>query len=367
MSKAVIVGAGKTGRGFIARLIHKDYDEIIFIDKNADLVNELNSRGGFNVNFFGGERESVKITNYKAETWENADLEDAELILVSVGGSNLCDVGASLKSKLKDGTKYFIITCENASKPSKTLKDAIGSNMVRVSESTVFCTTIEDSANDKASTVLDINSENYPYLQFDADLLDGYVPEAKALRPTKDFGNFLTRKLYTYNAASCVIAYLGYIKGYTDYAMAANDEEIQKELDRNYEETNKAMCREFGYDSEDQKEFALLSRKKFCSKTIIDTVARNAREPQRKMKFGERVIGPMLLLEKYGLDTSVLEKTTAAMLVYDNEGEEEWRKIKTENTNSEILEKICGLDKNSPIFNRISEYAVQYEKALMGE
>ena len=219
MSKIVVVGAGKTGRGFIARLLQEASEEVIFIDKNAELVEALNKENEFKVSFFGNVRESYYVHNFKACTWETADLEDAELILVSVGGQNLKDVGASLAPLLNDEKHYYIITAENASHPSKTLKEAIGKENISVSESTVFCTTIEDGG-------LDINSENYPYLQCDADLLEGYVPAAKTLKPIENFSNFLTRKLYTYNAASCVIAYIGWRKGYSNYADAANDTEV---------------------------------------------------------------------------------------------------------------------------------------------
>ena len=41
MSKVVIIGAGKTGRGFLARLL-KD-QEIVFIDKNRELIEALNT------------------------------------------------------------------------------------------------------------------------------------------------------------------------------------------------------------------------------------------------------------------------------------------------------------------------------------
>lgn len=355
MSKAVIIGAGKTGRGFAARLIYESGGEIIFIDKNEKLVNELNDKGSYKIRFFGGEKESVEISGYAAYTWENANIKDAELILVSVGGTNLKAVGEKLKGILSDDRKYYIITCENASSPSKVLSEAIGKDNVYVSESTIFCTTTENGG-------LDINSEDYPYLQFDAELLDGYVPCFGALKPIKGSGNFLTRKLFTYNAASCIIAYLGYLKGYEDYAAAANDTEIQSELDKNYAETNKAMCLEFGYGEAEQKEFALLSRNKFCNKTIVDTVARNAREPQRKLGRNERVIGPMLLLDKYGLDTSVLEKTAAAMLLYDNTAETEWQKIKAENTPGEILEIIAGLKPGEKLYENILGRLKEIEK-----
>lgn len=346
MSKITIIGAGKTGRGFIGRLAAEKNAEITFIDKDEALVKELNEQKSFTVSFFGGVREDMAVSGYKAYTWNDADLSDSELIIVSVCGGNLKDVGAELAKRLDTNKHYYIITAENYSKPSKVLKEAIGLSNISVSESTVFCTTIENGG-------INISSENYPYLQCDADLLDGYVPEIETIKPVHEFGNFLTRKLFTYNAASCVIAYLGYLKGYTDYAQAANDPDVLELLDKNYAVTNKVLCKEFGYDEADQAEFAQLSKNKFCDKTIVDTVARNAREPQRKLGNAERIIGPMVLIDKYGEDTSVLVRTAAAMLLYDNEGEDDWRKIKADNTPGEILENICGLEKGSGLYEKI--------------
>lgn len=349
MSKVVVVGAGKTGRGFLARLLQEAQEEVIFIDKNAELVAQLNADKAFQISFFGNVREPYTVNNFKAYTWEDACLEDAELILVSVGGQNLKDVGASLASLLAEDKHYYIITAENASHPSQTLREAIGKDNISVSEATVFCTTIEDGG-------LDINSENYPYLQCDADLLKGYVPRAKTIKPIREFSNFLTRKLFTYNAASCVIAYLGWTFGYENYADAANDEKILEMLDANYAVTNKVLCKEFGYEEADQAEFAALSKAKFCDRTIIDTIARNARDPQRKLGANERIIGPIKLLHKYGEDASVLEKTAAAAILYDHAGEDIWRAIKAEKSNEQILTDICGLEPNSVIYKNILGY-----------
>lgn len=345
MSKIAVIGAGKTGRGFIGRLLKEDGCEMMFVDRDAGLVKELNDKAEFPVTFFGNCRPELRVDNYRAYTWEEADFSDVELIFVSVGGSNLKDVGNELRKHLKE-QPYYIITCENASNPSGILKKAIGRENIAVSEATVFCTTTSNGG-------VDISSENYPYLQCDAQMLNGYVPPVKGVKPIEHFGNFLTRKLYTYNAASCVIAYLGALKGYTDYGEAANDEEIQTLLDENYAVTNRVICREFGYDKKDQEEFAALSRVKFCDRTITDTIARNAREPQRKLTRNERIIGPMLLMQKYGEDTSVLVKTAAAMLLYDAEGEDEWKRIKENSSYEEILEHICGLERNNALFERI--------------
>lgn len=342
--KITIVGAGKTGRGFIAALLREN--ELTFIDKNEDLVKRLNFAKEYSVCYFGTDKKET-VKNYVAKTWKEVKEIDADLILVSVGGSNLADVGSELKKFIKPSQK--IIVCENASKPAQKLYDAIGIDGVKIAESTVFCTTIEKEG-------LDISSEEYPYLQFDIDAFDGDFKEVKGLKPVSNFGNFLTRKLYTYNAASCVIAYLGALKGYKVYSDAANDKEILSLLDKNYEITNEVMCEHFGYEKEDQKEFALLSKKKFTNTTIADTVARNAREPQRKIAKGERISGIMALQNSYGYDSSVLEKTLAAAVLYDAEDEIEWTKIKATKSYGEILHDIAGLDENSAIYNRVMKY-----------
>jgi len=346
MSKIAVIGAGKTGRGFIGRLLTEAGKEIMFVDKNKELVDKLNAEGGFTVAFFGKTREAVRVDHYKAYTWDDADFADVELIFVSVCGQNLKDVGAKLSEKLNDGKKYYIITCENASHPSKTLRESIQNKTVAVSEATIFCTTIESDG-------YNINSENYPYLQCDAELLEGYTPDVASVKTIGSFSDFLTRKLFTYNAASCVIAYIGALKGYTDYGEAANDEEVLKLLDKNYGETNAAMCKRFGYDEDDQREFAALSKAKFCNRTIIDTIARNAREPHRKLGGGERIIGAAKLIREFGGDASVLELTAAAAVLYEDSADANWNSIKAEKGELGVLKDICNLGEDEEIFKSI--------------
>ncbi|MBO5270229.1 MAG: hypothetical protein J6B77_05550 [Clostridia bacterium] len=356
MRNVTMIGAGKTGRGFIARLLNESGVHVNFIDKDEALVSALRKDGKFDVSFFGGRRETYTVENFTANTWETAEQID-EFVLVSVCGPNLADVGAELRKRLDPAKHYYIVTCENYSHPSRILREAIGMDNISVSESTVFCTTIENGG-------YNISSENYPYLQCDADLLDGYDPGIAGIRPLNAFGNFLTRKLFTYNAASCVIAYLGWLRGYSDYADAANDAEVLALLDRNYAVTNRVLCREFGYEEQDQAEFAALSKAKFTDRTIADTVARNAREPQRKLGREERIIGPLLVMNKYGEDASVLEMTVAAMLHYDNEGEDKWRAIKAEKSPEAILREICGLDESSPSYANILAYYREFAEKL---
>jgi len=352
MSKVMIIGAGKTGRGFLARLLKAQ--DLFLIDKNAHLVDELNQCKQIPVEFFGGKRPSLSIRICHAYTWETVDanlFSDVDVILVSVGGSNLGDVGKELKPYITKDTR--IIVCENASSPAKKLYDAIGIEGLKIAESTVFCTTIE---KEKGSVA--INSEWYPYLQFDGTVFEdkAWVPEG--LKPVDNFDGFLDRKLYTYNSASCIIAYLGAFKGYSVYSDAANDPEILALLDKNYQRINRCICREYGYEEQDQREFAQLSRDKFTDRTLVDTVSRNAREPQRKITHTERIVAPMLLQQKYGEDSSVLEKTLASALLYTPQEETQWNAILAEKGYAGVLQDLCGLSENNPAYIRILDMAL---------
>lgn len=52
MSKIAVIGAGKTGRGFVGRLLKEADEEIMFIDRNPNLVDELNKAGKFSIHFW---------------------------------------------------------------------------------------------------------------------------------------------------------------------------------------------------------------------------------------------------------------------------------------------------------------------------
>ncbi len=51
MPHYAIIGAGQTGRGFIARLLQHEGDRLTFIDKNESLVNSLNDSESYTIYF----------------------------------------------------------------------------------------------------------------------------------------------------------------------------------------------------------------------------------------------------------------------------------------------------------------------------
>ena len=345
MNNITIIGAGKTGRGFLARLAAESHTAVDFIDKDPALIDSLRNAGQYTVHFFGGKREPELISGYTIKNRDDPELFFNELILVSVGQNNLPEVGKQLKEKLPGDKHFRIITCENGIGPAALLAESIGLPNVQVSEAAVFCTTTDEGTTD-------IRSEDYPVLPFDSDRLPGYVPQISAFEPQHQFENVLKRKIYTYNAASAVIAYMGWLYGYEDYASAANDTRIAALLDTNYASTNRAVCAEYGCSASDQKRFAALSRAKFCNPEIKDNIARNARDARRKLGATERIIGSLNLLKKHGEDYSVLCKTAAAALLYRKNEESDMTPPET------FLTEVSGLKDARTIEEIMRDYQI---------
>ena len=124
-----------------------------------------------------------------------------------------------------------------------------------------------------------------------------------------------------------------------------------------YDVTDKVLCEVFGYSWADQVEFSMLSREKFTSRAIKDTVARNGRDPLRKLASGERIMGPMRLIYSCGKNPDVLIKTAACALLYKGEGEDKWEEAKKKLGIPGIMSSVMGLSPDEDLYKRIlAEY-----------
>ena len=95
---------------------------------------------------------------------------------------------------------------------------------------------------------MNIESENYPVLHVDSTKAPSWMLSLRGIRAEADFPLLMLRKIYTYNASSAIIAYLGAEKGIQSYAQAACNPDIARELDLFYTQINRALCLEYHID-----------------------------------------------------------------------------------------------------------------------
>lgn len=294
--RVVIIGAGKTGRGFITPILVAGHHEITFIDKDQQLVKYLKAEGEYQVQYYDGSK-AVCIESY--EVYHDADkgaidaLAEADLVFTSVFASYLKDVVPLFKQALTKrvkAAKLNIICCENGVNVTQVLLDShIDAN---IAQGIVFCTTmnIEHSLN--------LISESYPNIPIDNHKHQFHFDSPNLLL-IEDFDSLIERKIYTYNYLSAIIAYIGSYLGYTIYGEAANDPMIIKLTDVVVMKYVDVMVSEYAVSYEEQLAFTQMALRKFRNIKIGDTIERNAIQVKRKLSKKERMITPFLLMRRY--------------------------------------------------------------------
>lgn len=357
LKKAVVIGAGQTGRGYVTRfLFEKGYD-ITLIDEDETLIQYLQEDKAFSIHFYSKDRTPLYVNGIKAYLTHTDEakkaLYEADYVFTSVGEQNLYEVALQLSEGLKGKKKDTkIITAENGINPGRVLRLEMEKYDIDaayiISMTAVFCSTVKVD-----KTRLDILSMNEYYFPYDADELNELDFEGAV--PVHNFEKFLKRKIYTYNCLAGLISYCGYVKGYEVYGDAANDPDISLAMDTLLEDLNPVLQDYFEITKEDQEEFANRAMKKMKNKDILDFNVKNGRAPRRKLGPTERIMSPMNILKDHGKDYSIMEFVAAAALVY-------WTELqgttepKLEKTPLETFCEINQLSTDSDIVKKVQYY-----------
>jgi mannitol-1-phosphate 5-dehydrogenase len=380
MKKAVIIGAGRIGRGFVTELLLKNGYEVVFFEASDEMIEKLNSAGSYTIHVLGHEELDTKVENVRAFSINDPDTlaqewETADLVFASVGGKNIPFIGKALGQAFKKLCKdkkvkiTNIITCENWIDPSKILKESLLNELdsseqelflknTGVSESVVMATGTGSPNSDEQTNEMDTWVQNMWYLPVDREKITGPLPELKYITFVESFGNLLQQKLYTFNASVALIAFLGRLKGYTYVGDAANDPDIEKILDKEYEEIQKALVNGMGVSEESQKTLAKQAKSKYQDKEIVDALTRVARDPIRKLGPTDRLIGPARLALDAGEKPVSIALAIAAALYYEDENDSSAVKLKEMRESKGIdyiLENISMLKKDEPLTGIVKE------------
>lgn len=338
----MIIGAGQTGRGFIAPFLVNNGHQVVFIDKDKDLIAELCEKEQYTIRYFGNNNPPATIKNYKAYDTQCEEavsaIAQADYIFTAVGESQVKNLIELLQESLKARTttgersRLVVITCENGINPRKALLEAGLDQEMDISAGIVFCTTIS-----KDKTSLNLLSENFDHIPYDAEPLESSL-EIDGFKPISSFSDLIERKIYTYNCYSACISYIGDYKGYRQYGEAANDHDIESLLNMLSTPINQSIAREYNVVITEQEDFAKVAVQKFQNVEIEDTISRNARDVRRKLGPSERLIRPLNLMKAYNQSTEVIELMIAAALYFGWENKE-WTE-----TIEEVLISIAKID-----------------------
>lgn len=267
--KAIHIGAGKIGRGFIGAQIVKSNYELTFADVNTELVSALNAQKSYTLHIMERDGWREEISNiYAVEIGSEEFFErftEADIVTTAVSMAVLPKIATT------------IATFDNA---------------------------------------LDVGVERYCEWSIDKRQIVGKQPAIACANFTDNLEATIERKLYTVNTAHCATAYLGAIKGYKFIHQAVTDPTIRPIIEQIVAESSAALCAKFGFDTHSQQLYAQSVLRRFENPYLGDTVARVARDPKRKLSPALYFAYPVALALKYSLSTEALATAVAAAMRY---------------------------------------------------
>lgn len=123
-----------------------------------------------------------------------------------------------------------------------------------------------------------------------------------------------------------------------------------------HKEINIALIDGMGVNRESQLAFSARAKQKYTDKNIIDPMTRIARDPIRKLKPTDRFVAPARYAVKCGCQPWAIARGIAAALFYyaeDDDSAGELQQIRKEKGIEYVLQNICELDENEPLYNLI--------------
>lgn len=334
--KALHIGAGKIGRGFIgAELIKSNY-ELTFADVSTELVRALNAQKSYTLHIMERDGESEKISNFYAVECGSEEFferfTEADVVTTAVSMTALPKLAPTIATALQRryinncNSTLNIICCENGMRATSQLKSCV--IQLLDTQTALWCDEMvgfTDCAVDRIVPIatfdntLDVGVERYCEWSIDRGQIVGKQPSIACAKFTDNLEAAVERKLYTVNTAHCATAYLGAIKGYEFIHQAITDTAIRECVEQIVAESSAALCAKFGFDSTAQQHYAQSVLRRFENPLLGDTVARVARDPKRKLSPALYFAYPVVLALKYSLSTDALATAVAAAMHYRSE------------------------------------------------
>ena len=115
MKKAVMIGAGNIGRGFLGQIFHDSGYEVVFVDVDTEIIGKINSEGSYKLTLTDGVSSETRIiSNVNAiNSSEKAllaeQLAQCDIAATSVGMKALSFVAEDLAAGIKERNRKRII------------------------------------------------------------------------------------------------------------------------------------------------------------------------------------------------------------------------------------------------------------------
>lgn len=323
--KLLLFGAGKIGRSFIGQLFSAGGWEVVFVDVSKPVIDELNTRGEYNVIIKGNRKSVIKVRNVRGvnagdEKTVITEISNAGIVATSVGQNGLPDVFPLLAKGLvkrweqNPDSPIDIIIAENLRNAAQyfetELKKQLPENypfskMVGLVETSIGKMVPLMTQKDLQQDVLQVFAEEYNTLILDKKAFKNPIPEIDGIVPKENMKAWVDRKLFIHNLGHAATAYLGFLYNpkFVYLWEVLEIPEIFNEVRETMQQSATALFKKFPDDFTEESlqnhTDDLLSR--FRNRALGDTLFRVGCDLIRKLGPDDRLAGAIKLAVEMNL------------------------------------------------------------------
>ncbi|MCX7993446.1 MAG: hypothetical protein N2651_07225 [Fimbriimonadales bacterium] len=362
MLLAVQFGAGKIGRGFLAQLYARSGFETVFVESRLEVVESLNRHRSCWIEWTDGGRETIAPVSaiHTADVDAVADaFAHAGFASTAVGLNALPSLNpliiAGLRRRASGNPKPInLLLGENALNADAVLRDALLHTLnpderpVLKLLGLVRCIIGRQAVAELPGDPPGVRVDRYSKLPVDADALIGEPPPLIGLQPVRPFELYMQRKLYLHNGLHALIAYLGAQRGYRTIQHALQDPEIHALFVQGANALARAFLKLHPFDPAEHYETVQDILQRIQDPHLDDPIARVAREPLRKLRPDDRLVGAYKLLVAQGEDPTPFRRAILAALAYNDPADSESQQLQQmirERGADGVLRDWCGLER----------------------
>ena len=372
--RALVFGAGSVGRGFLGQLFSESGYEVVFVDVDDALLAALTARGAYTLRLAGvtGVREleigPVSAVDGRDSDAVAAEVAQAAVIATAVGVRALGAIAKPIAQGLlvrweqrepaDVPAEVNVIICENLHDAPEVLGGSIQEALperarpsmaahLGLVPAVIARMSPVPTAAQRAEDPTLIVAEPYKVLPVDRDAFVGNIPSIVGMHAVARFEAYTDRKLYIHNAGHALLGYLGAARGHTYGYEAIEDDWVRQRLYEGLAESARALVAMHGFEPVSFQEHIDYLLVRFANRALADPVSRLARDPLRKLRPDDRLVGSARLVERCGMRPEGLAWGIAGALAYVNPEDEHavalQQQVREQGVTA-VLEEVCRIE-----------------------
>jgi mannitol-1-phosphate 5-dehydrogenase len=305
--RAVIIGPGKIGCGYLCPLLLDGGWEVVLAGRSEELAGRMRATGRYRVRVTGADVRDV--SGFRAVSFGTREfvevVADAQLLVTAVGVGNVDGLAPSLAAALARrgrGNSVQVWVVENQDcapvleRAVRTAAATLGLDLPPVA----FVGGIAEVAVARGSWhdggQPEFLTDGARRLRLDGARLTSPLLGLPGVSATKHYRARLEEKLYVFGAGHALCAYLGALRGHRFVHEAVADPVLRPLVAGCLLESRSALLARWpmlGGDIRGSVADALL---RYANEELADPVQRVARDPIRKLGPDDRLLGPARLI-----------------------------------------------------------------------